>query len=181
MLLEIKKGSILAQSFLKSISMQWRVHTLCTISVLLSLFWTEWLRYKAPRWLTGLMCIHSMLTLQHRSRLITVPRTVRVRRMQWKAPVIQHWGVLSFSAYLIVFMPTMCRCAPQLSAATLPSPPLSRVVSTRGWLCAPLLCPHGRGHAPWWQPPLNPEANVGRAGDREIALRQSWIYTEYLP
>lgn len=38
-----------------------------------------------------------------------------------------------------------------------------------------------KGPRPRWQPPLNPDANVGRAGDRETALRESWIYTEFLP
>ena len=44
----------------------------------------------------------------------------------------QHWVVLSFSAYMTVFMPTVCRCAPQLSGAATPSPPQAGAVSTRG-------------------------------------------------
>lgn len=125
MLPEIKNGSILAQSFPKSISMQWCVHLLCTVSVLLSLFWNEWLRYEAPRWLTGPMCIHSMLTLQHRSPLVTVPRTVRVRRMQWKGPVASTgWSCPSLHTW-----PYSCpRCVGVLhSCLELPRPRLPRL------------------------------------------------------
>lgn len=106
--------------------------------------------------------------------LLTAPRIVGVRGMRWKGAVIQALGGPVPFECLTVFAPTVCWCAARPSAAATPRLPCPRP-------CVPLPCAHGRGHAPRWQPPLNPEATVGRAGDRETAPRQSWIYTECLP
>lgn len=176
MLPEIKNGSILAQ--FQSLFLCSDVYICYALSAcFLSLFWNEWPWYEAPCWLTGPMRIHSMLALQHRP-WHQCPGLSGLAGMQWKGPVASTGGPVLLCNAMTVFMPTVL--GQVCSTAVWSCHFQAGAVSTR-WPCAHRCAVHMEGHRPRWQPPLNPDANVGRAGDRETALRESWIYTEFPP
>lgn len=81
---------------------------------------------------------------QHRP-LVPVPRTVRARRMQWKGPVASTGGPVllcihdRIHAHGVLSVLHSCLELPRLAS------PSWRLGRTRGWPCAPLCCPHGRG------------------------------------